>query len=78
MRISQRKRGAMAALLMVASLLLPSIASSVPMATVEAAREQAVRHLNLMVFRIKRFHNDARNSLANTMELPYFAGTAIS
>lgn len=43
-----------------------------PQPTMEAAKEQARSQMDVMLFRIKMFHHEVKNTLQSTVELPIF------
>lgn len=50
----------------------PSMAATAPAGNVEAARKQVLDDLNLMSFRLKMFHHEARSSMKASLDLPLF------
>ncbi|MEO5334461.1 MAG: cache domain-containing protein [Magnetococcus sp. YQC-5] len=50
----------------------PGVGLAAPQMTLDAAREQADSQMDIMLFRIKMFHHEVKNSMLSTMELPVF------
>ncbi len=57
---------------LVLQLVAAGVASAAPAGDIASGRQQAVDHLNLMMFRIKMFYHEARSSMVASLDLPLF------
>lgn len=74
--IAERIAGLRTTMLVIFGCLLvagqPSLAATAPAGNSEAAKKQVLDDLNLMLFRLKMFHYEARSSMKASLDLPLF------